>query len=121
NRWPTWMWANWEVEALVNWLHKHNEGLSAHKRIGTYGLDVYSLWESMEAIVDYLKIHDRTLLPSAKRALGCFEPFGDEMGLAYARSLQRLIPKTCENEVVSLLNDIKQRAPQFNTDLEASL
>lgn len=121
NRWPTWMWANWEVEALVNWLHQHNEALSAHNRIGTYGLDVYSLWESMEAIVNYLQIHDRTLLPAAKRALGCFEPFGDEMGLAYARSLQRLIPKTCENEVVSLLNGIKQRAPQFNTDLEASL
>jgi len=121
NRWPTWMWANWEIEALVNWLHQHNEGLSAHKRVGMYGLDVYSLWESMEAIVDYLKIHDQTLLPAAKRALGCFEPFGDEMGMAYARSLQRLIPKTCENEVLSLLHEIKIRAPQFNTDLEASL
>lgn len=121
NRWPTWMWANWEIEALVNWLHEHNTGLSAHKRVGMYGLDVYSLWESMEAIVDYLKTHDRTLLTAAKRALGCFEPFGDEMGMAYARSLQRFLPKTCENEVVSLLSDIKKRAPTFNTDVEASL
>lgn len=121
NRWPTWMWANWEIEALVNWLHEHNTGLSAHKRVGMYGLDVYSLWESMEAIVDYLKTHDRTLLPAAKRALGCFEPFGDEMGMAYARSLQRFLPKTCENEVVSLLSDIKKRVPTFNTDVEASL
>ena len=121
NRWPTWMWANWEIEALVNWLHKYNTGLSAEKRTGMYGLDVYSLWESIEAIVDYLQIHDRTLLPSAKRAMGCFEPFGDEMGMAYARSLQRFLPKTCENEVVSLLSDIKNRAPSFNTDLEAAL
>jgi erythromycin esterase-like protein len=75
----------------------------------------------MEAIVDYLQTHDRTLLPVAKRALGCFEPFGDEMGMAYARSLQRFLPKTCENEVVDLLSEIKKRAPTFNTDIEASL
>lgn len=121
NRWPTWMWANWEIEALVNWLHKHNAGMSVHKRAGMYGLDVYSLWESIEAIVDYLQMNDRTLLPSAKRAMGCFEPFGDEMGMAYARSLQRFLPKTCENEVVSLLSKIKNRAPTFNTDIEAAL
>src|SRR5690606_22708605 len=80
-----------------------------------------SLWESMEAIVDYLQTHDSTLLPTAKRALGCFEPFGDEKGMAYARSLQRFLPKTCENEVVTLLHTIQQRAPSFNTDIEASL
>ena len=121
NRWPTWMWANWEIEALVNWLHKHNTGRSVHKRVGMYGLDVYSLWESIEAIVDYLQTHDRTLLPAAKRAMGCFEPFGDEMGMAYARSLHQFLPKTCENEVVSLLSDIKKHVPSFNTDIEASL
>lgn len=121
NRWPTWMWANWEIEALTDWLHTKNGNLSPNKRVGIYGLDVYSLWESMEAIVDYLKAHDPTLLPAAKRALGCFEPFGDEKGMAYARSLRRLIPKTCEKEVVSLLHHIRQRAQHFNTDLEASL
>ncbi|MGB5458369.1 MAG: erythromycin esterase family protein, partial [Eudoraea sp.] len=85
NRWPTWMWANWEVETLTNWLHIHNEKLPANERVGIYGLDVYSLWESMEAIMDYLMTHDISLVPSAKRALGCFEPFGDEKGMAYAR------------------------------------
>jgi erythromycin esterase-like protein len=121
NRWPTWMWANWEMEALTAWLYDHNRKLSPHKRVGIYGLDVYSLWESMEAIVAYLQVHDPALLPSAKRALGCFEPFGDEMGMAYARSLLRYLPKTCENELVSLLNDIQKRSPTFNTDIEASL
>ncbi len=121
NRWPTWMWANWEIETLLNWLRDYNTDLSAHKRVGMYGLDVYSLWESIEAIIDYLHLHDRTLLPAAKRAMGCFEPFGDEMGMAYARSLQRFLPKTCENEVISLLSTIKQRAPTFNNDIEASL
>lgn len=121
NRWPTWMWANWEVESLITWLHTHNEKLDADKRVGINGLDVYSLWESMEAIINYLKTHNTTLLPAAMRAMGCFEPFGDEKGMAYARSLQRMVPKTCEKEVVTLLRDIKRHAQHFNTDLEASL
>ncbi len=121
NRWPTWMWANWETESLVRWLHGHNEKFPMAQRVGIYGLDVYSLWESMEAIIDYLQEHKPSLLPTAKRAMGCFEPFSDEIGLAYARSLKRYMPKTCENEVVSLLQEIIDHAKNFNKDQEASL
>ncbi len=122
NRWPTWMWANWETEALVEWLHNHNRDLPVNDRVGIYGLDVYSLWESMEVIMNYLKKNDPSLLPSAKRAIGCFEPYSDEMGMAYARSLSRLLPETCESEVVALLRDIKEHAQYYlNSDVEASL
>lgn len=51
NRWPTWMWANWEIVALAEWLRKHNEKLPKNRKAGFYGLDVYSLWESLEAII----------------------------------------------------------------------
>jgi erythromycin esterase-like protein len=44
NRWPTWMWANWEITALADWLQKHNTGLPVNKKVGFFGLDVYSLW-----------------------------------------------------------------------------
>jgi len=46
-RWPTWMWANWEIVALVEWLRLHNQTLPAEKQTGFYGLDVYALWESL--------------------------------------------------------------------------
>ncbi|MBD0298388.1 MAG: erythromycin esterase family protein, partial [Flavisolibacter sp.] len=44
DRWPTWMWANWEVAALAEWLSDYNSSVPADRRIGFYGLDVYSLW-----------------------------------------------------------------------------
>src|ERR1043166_7806682 len=50
-RWPTWMWANQEMAALAEWLRKHNETLPEERRVGFYGLDVYSLWDSMEAVI----------------------------------------------------------------------
>src|SRR6185437_13333539 len=55
NRWPTWMWANAETAALADWLKAHNDKQPTHKKVGFYGLDMYSLWESMESIIQYLE------------------------------------------------------------------
>src|SRR3954462_12695356 len=41
DRWPTWMWANWEIAALAEWLRNYNHPLPLEQRIGFYGLDVY--------------------------------------------------------------------------------
>src|SRR5215204_776962 len=54
-RWPTWMWANEEIAELAKWLRQHNDGLPQEERVGFYGLDVYSLRESMEAVIGYLE------------------------------------------------------------------
>jgi erythromycin esterase len=48
------MWDNEEVAGLAERLRRHNDGLPAKERVGFYGLDVYSLWESMEAVITYL-------------------------------------------------------------------
>ena len=52
DRWPTWMWANWEVAALAEWMREHNLTLTGrYQKAGFYGLDVYSLWDSMYAML----------------------------------------------------------------------
>ena len=55
NRWPTWMWANWETAAFIEWLKVFNENLPIDKKIGFYGLDVYSFNESMNPIIQFLE------------------------------------------------------------------
>ena len=117
NRWPTWMWANWEIVALSDWMQKHNTGLPANKKVGFYGLDVYSLWESMESIMQYLKKTDPAALKVAEDAFQCFEPYRKEEGQSYARASQ-FVPEICENEVVNLLKKIQEKLPIYNTDYE---
>src|SRR5947209_8256689 len=46
-RWPTWMWANAEIVELAEWMRHHNDGEPAERQVGFYGLDVYSLWDSL--------------------------------------------------------------------------
>lgn len=117
NRWPTWMWANWEMVALAEWLYQYNKSLPANKKIGFYGLDVYSLWESMESIMHYLRKTDPAALKVAEEAFRCFEPYSKDEGSAYARATL-FVPELCQHEVVELLKEIRQKLPQYNTDYE---
>jgi erythromycin esterase-like protein len=113
-RWPTWMWANEEIVILTEWLRRHNDKLPGGEKVGFYGLDVYSLWESLYTILGYLKRVDSSALPAAWRALRCFEPYGEDVQ-EYARAT-RLIPTSCEDEVIALLDELRHKAPAHRPD-----
>lgn len=119
DRWPTWMWANWEVVALIDWLKEYNSNLSANERIGFYGLDVYSLWESLEALMDYLSEHDPKAAELARQAIQCFESYGEDEH-RYAKS-QHSISNSCYEAVIQLLKEIRKKAPIYDHDPEAAL
>lgn len=113
-RWPTWMWANREVKAFAEWLRAHNAGRPDAERAGFFGLDVYSLWESMEAVVEYLDRVDPASGARARHAYECFAPYGrDEQ--EYARATV-LVPASCEHEVVHILAELRRRAPVYQED-----
>lgn len=111
-RWPSWMWANWEVAAFVEWLASHNDGRDEGGMTGFYGLDVYSLFESMEALVDYLEEIDPDAATEAREAYRCFDSYGE--GREYARAM-RMAPESCEDEVVDLLAELRDR-PEYDGD-----
>ena len=120
-RWPTWMWANWEVAALTEWLYHHNLNLQQNLKTGFYGLDVYSLWDSLDTIMSYLQKEDPEAAEIARRSLHCFEPYRDEEGgQQYARATTRIVPASCEDEVLELLKEISSRAPRYDHDPEAA-
>ncbi len=116
-RWPTWMWANEEVAGLIEWLRQHNDALPRENRVGFYGLDVYSLQESMQEIISYLERVDPDAVDTARRAYGCFEPYGEDPQ-EYARATA-FVPTSCEEEVVGLLRELSGRVPEYRDDPEA--
>lgn len=117
NRWPTWMWANWEVAAFIDWLKNYNERFSADKRIGFYGLDVYSFRESMESIIQYLEKNDAEALKVAQKAMACYDPYSKDEGQTYARA-SAFVPELCEKEILDLLTTIIKKAENYNSDPE---
>jgi erythromycin esterase len=113
DRWPTWMWANWEVVALLEWLRRHNQHLAPDARVGFYGLDVYSLWDSLRAVMNYVS-RDGAVLHAAKSALDCFQPFGQD-AITYARATA-LVPVSCQAEVTDMLTELRRSAPRYAND-----
>src|SRR5690606_15470229 len=97
-RWPTWMWANWEIAGLTDWLRDHNK--HHRNKVGFYGLDVYSLWESMETLVNYLEKNDPPAAKIAEKALACFARSGrNEQNYAVSS-----LSNSCRYEVADLLS-----------------
>jgi erythromycin esterase len=117
NRWPTWMWANWEIAALTTWLKEHNLQFRADQRVGFYGLDVYSLWESMDMLITYLSRNDPPAARIAEKALACFERHGKDERSYAVNSLS----SSCKREVTDLLMEIRKKAITYNHDPEAAL
>ncbi len=107
-RWPTWMWGNEEVVELAEWLRGHNDKSPERSKAGFYGLDVYSLWDSLYQVLGYLGKNLPSALPAARRALQCFEPFGED-AQDYARA-SRWVDASCEDEVVALLAELRRAA-----------
>ncbi|MGP3977725.1 erythromycin esterase family protein [Streptomyces sp. 8N114] len=113
DRWPTWMWANSEVATFSRWLRDYNTTVAPSRPVGFFGLDVYSLWESLRAVLDHLREHVPDQVEAALEAYRCFEPYAaDPETYAMATSL---VPAGCEREVLGLLTRLRARAGAART------
>ena len=64
-RFPRWMWRNRDVLHFVAELREWNDQAPAGRVCGFYGLDLYSLFSSIAAVIEYL---DRVDPDAAQRA-----------------------------------------------------
>lgn len=119
NRWPTWMWSNQEIAELIIWLKDFNQQNNSKKKVGFYGLDVYSLFESMDEIIRYLEKTNSKSLAAAKKAFSCFEPFNRNHE-SYAVSAGYL-SENCIEEALELLESIRKNKWKFDDEYESSL
>lgn len=103
-RWPTWMWANTEIMKLTQWMKTHNESRPKENRVSFFGLDVYSLFESIDEVLKQLRIIDPELAREVKESYQCFASFKrDER--AYVKHL-KFFPESCEKQVLYVLENL---------------
>jgi erythromycin esterase len=106
------MWANREIVDFIEWLRSHNKEIkNQDKKVGFYGPDVYSLWESLNVVMQYLQKNYPDAMKSAIEAYRCFEPYGRNVE-DYARA-SAFIPESCEDEVADMLIEVRRRAGKY--------
>jgi erythromycin esterase-like protein len=112
-RFPAWMWRNRDVVNFVEWLRARNDAHAHHQtKARFYGLDLYSLRASMQAVVRYLDDVDPEAAEFARSRYSCFDHVGGE-GVEYGHSVALNVALPCEREVVAELVDLRRRAAQF--------
>lgn len=86
-RFPRWMWRNTEVLAFIEWLRSHNVHAGAGAGVGFYGLDMYSLYRSSEAVIDYLERVDEDQARIARRQYAALDHVRDPQRYGYEAAL----------------------------------
>jgi len=102
-RFPRWMWRNDVIVRLV-------EELRHEGRAGFFGLDLYSLRESMGAVIEYLQEIDPSAADRARRRYGCFDHLDEQ---AYGHEAASGMRESCEDDVVAQLVELRQRAAEL--------
>lgn len=108
-RFPTWMWRNTTIPPFLQWLRRYNDKLSAEKKIGFYGLDLYSLYKSMQVVIEYLNKIDPAAAQRAKLRYSCFDHLQtDPQTYGYLTTLG--IKKSCIKEAIEQLIEFQHKA-----------
>jgi protein-L-isoaspartate(D-aspartate) O-methyltransferase len=108
-RFPTWMWRNREFAGFVEWLRAWNAGQpDPERRIGIYGLDLYSLHASIGAVLDYLDGVDPATAALARERYGCLGPWERDPAV-YGRMAITGRYRSCEEPAARMLTDLLAR------------
>jgi len=114
------MWYNAEFKAFIEWLRKYNSDKPRQEMVSVYGFDIYSLWESLDMISEYLKGQSATkklgedVVEKFNKVLECFEPFHEDPS-NYARACG-FVGYSCEKQIVDMLTKLHKELPTDKTD-----
>ena len=111
-RFPRWMWRNDVVVEFCSWLRDVNAARPQADRVGFYGLDLYSLHTSIDAVLSYLTKIDPDGARRARERYGCFDHFADD-SQAYGYAATVGLSRSCEDDVVAQLVELRRRATEY--------
>lgn len=118
HRFPVWMWRNREVVEFVKWMHKHNERQASSGKVGFYGMDLYSLYRSADAVITYLQQVDPEQAAVARKLYACLDHVRDPQDYGHAAAA-RLRP-ACRDAAARLLVDLARNATRYRSGQEPS-
>ena len=113
SRFPTWMWRNEEVLEFVQWLRARNlEQRDPQRRAGFHGLDLYSLFTSIAAVLAYLDEVDPNAAQVARARYGTLTPWQKDPA-AYGEAVLVGKYESSEAAVVSMLHEMLEKRIEY--------
>jgi protein-L-isoaspartate(D-aspartate) O-methyltransferase len=110
-RFPAWMWRNEEVHDFVDWLRAYNTD-HPKQEAGFHGLDLYSLFTSIAAVLAYLDEVDPDAARVARHRYGALTPWQKDPA-AYGEAVLVGRYESSERAVVAILRDMLGRRIEY--------
>lgn len=111
-RFPTWMWRNKTLLPFLQWLRTYNDNLPTSQKVGFFGMDLYSLNTSMEAVINYLSTVDEEAAKHARIRYACFDHMKtDPQSYGYLTSMG--MKKSCIKESVEQFLEMQHHAMDY--------
>lgn len=111
-RFPTWMWHNKTILSFLQWLRNYNDNLTDIEKIDLFGLDLYSFYDSMQAVIEYLERVDPTAAAHAKQRYACFDHVNSDPQ-KYGYLVQEGRKKACTKQVIEQLMELQHNAFEY--------
>ncbi len=115
SRFPTWMWRNEEVRMFVDWLRVHNGNKQDADQVGFHGLDLYSMYTSIQEVLAYLETVDPAIAEDVRKRYQCLAPYRHEP-VDYARASMAQGFRNCEADVLLVLKELHARQAAYLED-----
>ena len=108
-RFPQWMWRNSVMLEFVEWAREWNSRLANERsQVGLFGMDLYSLHASIDAVLGYLAKTDPEAAARARQRYACFEHFGEDPQM-YGYAASTGVAETCEQAVIEQLIELRRK------------
>jgi protein-L-isoaspartate(D-aspartate) O-methyltransferase len=111
DRFPAWMWRNEEVHDFVDWLRAYNAD-HPEQRVGFHGLDLYSLFTSIAAVLAYLDEVDPAAARIARHRYAALTPWQKDPA-AYGQAVLAGRYESSEQAVVTMLRDMLSQRIEY--------
>lgn len=110
-RFPIWMWKNKEMLSFIEQLKDINLQKPPEKKIAFYGMDLYSMYSSIEAVISYLDKVDPDAAQMAKKRYACFYRYGSDDD-SYGQAMS-YVKENCQKQVVDQLIELQKKRNEY--------
>jgi protein-L-isoaspartate(D-aspartate) O-methyltransferase len=106
------MWRNHETREFVDWLRHFNEKRAADERVAFHGLDLYSMYSSIRAVLQYLDDVDPEAGALARERYACLTMWQPDPS-TYARAALQGVLANCERQVLEMLIGLSEKRLEY--------
>ena len=115
DRFPRWMWGNRETAELLQWMREHNQSAGRNAPVGIYGLDLYSVPESVDAVLAFLRTDDPAAATRAARRYACFDRYRRGGMQEYGREVAGGTGRGCSAAAAEQFQELSIRVTRDGT------